>query len=120
MSTYKEQSEQKRKDWKWVKISFSALFIILILIFSKLWYDGILFFSTEAAIVEAYVEQVAYTPERHDGWYRTVHYSYHFNDSTYSGMEKISFATYFCKPGDTLDIEVLKRKPNISRLMVYE
>jgi len=115
---YQKQLARKKQDWKWVKISFAALLVVLALLFSKLWYDGIIFFATEEAIINAHVEKVSYTPERLNTWYRTVHYSYRFNDSTYTGMEKISFSKYFCSVGDTIEIEVLKRKPEVSRISV--
>ena len=118
MRRYQLEAAWQNQNWRWVKILFSILLVVVIASATVLWNDGILFFSSETESVQAVVKKISLTPERHNRLYHTVHYTYTFNDSTYTGMEKISFSNYSCNVGDTIEIEVLKRKPEVSRISV--
>lgn len=117
MKHYQPQAEWQKQNWKSIKILLAILILVLSIITAMLWNDGILFLTSETDRIDAVVEKVAYTPERHNQLYRTVHYTYIFNASHYSGMEKISFTNFFCNEGDTIEIEVLRRKPRVSRII---
>ena len=118
MNKYQIEAEKRRKDWKWVKISFSVLFLLVALILGKLWYDGIFFFGFESKRMHAEILEVTWHPVRgvmDIQYIQAVHYSYEYDDSTFDGYQNAGVSMGRVFAGDSIEIEVLVRKPSISR-----
>jgi hypothetical protein len=81
-----------------------------------LWRDGIYYFDIETRTVDAIIVNTTWSKEHHSRSTHAVQYKYSFNDQEYLGVEKIAFNRYAFAKGDTILIQVLKRKPEISNI----
>ena len=117
---YLESQLKKKKDWRFIRHGLLIALLGFGILFCWLWYDGIFSFPADRSQQQAYITEVNLVPVR-GMWYSVnylqgVHYTYSFNGETYSGIEQIGKKLGRLYSGDSIDIEVLMRKPEVSRI----
>ena len=109
-----------KKEWKNVGRAFLILCVISFVFAFILWKDGIFYFDKETQSVDAIVIKTTWSPERHNNSYHAVQYTYTFNQQEFIGVEKMAFNKYIFAEGDTILVQVLKRKPAISNITLKD
>jgi hypothetical protein len=120
MSRYKHEIENDKKQWKSVKIIAIVLLILAFAFSIRLWRDGAFYFDFETYETQAVITEVTMQPRRVGNvikYMQAIRYNYAFENQSFEGLEYAGKSVGKVKVGDNLQIQVLKRKPTISRIL---
>lgn len=120
MSRYKREIENDKKQWKSVKTVSIVLLILGLAFCIRLWRDGAFYFDFETLETKATITEVTMQPRRVGNvikYMQAIRYAYSFENESFEGLEYAGKSVGKVKAGDILQIQVLKRKPKISRIL---
>ena len=121
MKRYQFEMKQEKQDMTWLKVSLVLLTLLSTTIALKMWHDGIFFFEFESKKQDAVVEEVNWHAVKAVlgvEYIQSVRYSYVYNNHKYDGYQEAGVSIGKLFKGDTIEIEVLNRKPSISRIYI--
>lgn len=121
MLRHRREQEKIKRNWREVRILAIVLTLISLAIVFRLWRDGLFYFSYETQKQEAIITKVVMVPVR-VGYYikylQGLDYSYSYENQVFEGRTQEDKSIGLKKEGDVVTIEVLKRKPAISRIVM--
>jgi hypothetical protein len=120
MNRYQREIAQEKRHWKAVKFAAIVLLILATAFAIRLWRDGVFYFDFETQEAQATITEVTMQPVRVGNrikYMQAIRYSYYFEGKEYQGLEYAGKSIGKVTIGDTLQIQVLKRKPKISSIL---
>jgi hypothetical protein len=119
MNRYQREIAEEKRNWKAVKFAAMVLLILATAFAIRLWRDGVFYFEFETQEAQATITEVTMQPVRVGNrikYMQAIRYSYSFEGKEFQGLEYAGKSIGKVKIGEALQIQVLKRKPIISRL----